>query len=70
MPSERYTILIPLAPDERPAMLTAAFPLSADEWQHMIAMLDAMKPGLVRPEPDAEAAGQGAERGNDGSTTV
>lgn len=51
--SERYTILIPLAPDERPAMLTATFPLTEGQWRHLMAMLDAMKPGLVAAAPSA-----------------
>ncbi len=52
--AERYTILIPLHPDERPAMLTASFPLTEGEWENLIAMLEAMRPGLVRAESEGE----------------
>ena len=51
----RRSLPIPLAPGLW-ASLEARFPLSAAEWERMLALLDAMKSGLVAPA-SAEAVG-------------
>lgn len=35
------------------AYLTAAFPISEQQWQRMLAVLEAMKPGLIEDDPPA-----------------
>lgn len=52
------TIQIPLSLTDW-ASLEAAFPLSEENWQQMIAVLNAMKPALVRVPPPPRPAGQG-----------
>ncbi len=39
---------IPLGP-ARDISLTADFPLTEQDWDHFMAVLDAMKPGLTKP---------------------
>ena len=47
------TIPIPLL-DEGPVILSGSFPLSEAGWDQLIRVLQAMRPGLVRPAPAAK----------------
>ena len=51
---ERSTFLIPL-PHERDVLVAGDFPLTDQEWDQFMAVLEAMKPGLVK----SEMSGQG-----------
>lgn len=51
--SSQYVIPLPAA-TWTPVMITGPFPLSDAEWDHLMAVLDVMKPGLVKEDaPDA-----------------
>jgi hypothetical protein len=58
--TEARSVPIPLAPTDRWAYLCAHFPLSADEWDQLMRVLDAMKPAIVEAAAEA-GAGAGAE---------
>jgi hypothetical protein len=45
--------LIPL-PGGKDIAVTGDFPLTAQEWSYLLAVLEAMKPGLVKSEQDEE----------------
>ena len=49
----QYVVQLPLSHGEW-ASLRGPFPLSADEWDQMMAVLQTMKPGLVGKEPRAQ----------------
>jgi hypothetical protein len=46
------TIQVPYSPTEW-ALVQASFPMTETEWQQMIAVLEAMKLGLVAPPESA-----------------
>lgn len=50
----RRQLAIPLSTDDEWAFLTLPLPLSEDQWQHLMIMLDSMKPGLVDSHPAPE----------------
>ena len=45
VPVSRYAI--PLPGDSPDIVIEGDFPVSEEDWQHMLAVLAAMKPGLV-----------------------
>lgn len=49
MEASELTIPIPLPGGRRWVVLTVPRPMSEAEWQHVLAVLDAMRPGLVAP---------------------
>lgn len=57
-PPEQRAVAIPLSPTEW-VTLYASFPLTDASWNQMIAVLEAMKPGLVAP-PEAPPTSLGA----------
>lgn len=46
---QQYTYVIPLVAGGS-VEFRGSFPLLESDWQHMLAVLDAMKPGLVMPQ--------------------
>lgn len=45
----RLTIPVPL-PDGQLVTVTGVFPVTAEAWEHLMAVLDAMRPGLTDEE--------------------
>lgn len=57
---ERRRLTLPTVPDPAEwAYLDFAFPMTGAEWAQMMAVLAAMKPGIVRPDeaPGGEGGG-------------
>jgi hypothetical protein len=50
---QRYTLTLPIAHGHY-AELTASWPLTYEEWHRFMAILDAMKWGLVEPPAEPE----------------
>jgi hypothetical protein len=44
------TVTLPYAPDKPFALLTLPVPLSEEIWRLMLAILEAMRPGIVAPD--------------------
>ena len=52
MSGQTYTIPVPII-GGKPVMIEGEFPISEAAWAQFLAVLAAMKPGLVRdPEPE------------------
>ncbi len=52
--SDTRSVTIPL-PGTKWATLQAPFPIPSTTWDQMMKMLEALKPGLISPEPDGES---------------
>jgi hypothetical protein len=63
---DQRTVVLPMAGNSW-ISLTGAFPISEAAWVQMLAVLDAMKPGLVETAPDASPLPRGgvAEHGDE-----
>jgi len=59
----KYPLNVPVSPG-RTVTVAVPLPMTEDEWQNMLAVLDAMKPGIVY-EPPARGP-VGANQNGDG----
>jgi hypothetical protein len=63
------TYHVPLPGGQRVVTITGPFPLTTAEWRHVMTVLTAMLPGLVKdpgPAPDADPGYWPAAAGKDG----